>query len=146
MMKVVIDIGESAADQRRVLELMAKGNLSLVTDHAGGARVGCLLDGVLELPELRWAPYQEFGVPDPAAETHSAPAGPVMIGSVGYRRGPGAGDEIVVYWYRPRGDVESVPIPVRRRDPAETRALLLGSGMPRDLAAALADEADKPDG
>lgn len=32
------------------------------------------------------------------------------------------------------------PIPVRRRDPAEARARLLGGPLPPDLAAALADE------
>ena len=31
-------------------------------------------------------------------------------------------------------------IPIRRRDPEETRALLLGGPLPADLAAALADE------
>lgn len=46
------------------------------------------------LPELRWAPYQEFGIPDPARETHEAPAGPVTIGSVGYR----SDGDIVIYW------------------------------------------------
>jgi hypothetical protein len=32
------------------------------------------------------------------------------------------------------------PVPIRRRDPEETRALLLSSPLPPDLAAALAEE------
>lgn len=48
-----------------------------------------------DLPELRWAPYQEFGSPDPAQESSSAPAGPVLVGSTGYR-----GKDVIVYWYR----------------------------------------------
>lgn len=43
--------------------------------------------------QLRWAPYQEFGIPDPAAELTEAPAGPVIICSAGYRD-----DDIIVYW------------------------------------------------
>lgn len=42
---------------------------------------------------VKWAPYQEFGIPDPANETLEAPAHPVTIGSVGYR-----GPDIVIYW------------------------------------------------
>jgi hypothetical protein len=45
------------------------------------------------LPELRWAPYQEFGIPDPAAETHEPPAVAVTVGATGYR-----GNDIIVYW------------------------------------------------
>ena len=45
------------------------------------------------LPELYWAPYKEFGIPDPAAERLEAPRGPVTIGSVGYQ-----GRKIVIYW------------------------------------------------
>ena len=47
---------------------------------------------------VRWAPYQEFGIPDPAAEETEAPEGPVVIGAVGYR-----GNDITVYWRRPEG-------------------------------------------
>lgn len=46
---------------------------------------------------LRWAPYQEFGIPDPAQESEEAPQGPVTIGSVGYR-----GEDVIVYWQRPQ--------------------------------------------
>lgn len=52
-------------------------------------------DPCTALRELRWAPYQEFGIPDPAAENLQAPSGPVRIGSVGYRD-----DDIIVYWER----------------------------------------------
>jgi hypothetical protein len=45
------------------------------------------------MPELRWAPYQEFGIPDPDAERFEAPTGPITIGATGYR-----GDDIIVYW------------------------------------------------
>ncbi len=45
------------------------------------------------LPELRWAPYQEFGTPDPELETHEPPAFPVMVGATGY-----TGNKITVYW------------------------------------------------
>lgn len=47
------------------------------------------------MTELYWAPYQEFGIPDPAQERTSAPSGPVIIGSVAYR-----GDDVIIYWYR----------------------------------------------
>jgi hypothetical protein len=45
------------------------------------------------LTELRWAPYQEFGIPDQAAETDQAPAGPVTIQSTGFR-----GNTVIAYW------------------------------------------------
>lgn len=45
------------------------------------------------LPQLRWAPYREFGVPDPAAETHDPPARPFTVGATGYR-----GSDVIVYW------------------------------------------------
>ena len=46
--------------------------------------------------EVRWAPYQEIGIPDPAAELYEAPPGPVTIGSVGYRD-----YDVIIYWERP---------------------------------------------
>jgi hypothetical protein len=45
------------------------------------------------MPALLWAPYQEFGAPDPSEETSRAPAGPVTIGATGYRD-----DDVIVYW------------------------------------------------
>jgi hypothetical protein len=45
------------------------------------------------LPELRWAPYQEFGIPDPAAEVSEAPPGPVTVKAHGYR-----GNDVIIYW------------------------------------------------
>ena len=38
------------------------------------------------------------------------------------------------------GALTSIPVPIRRRDPEEARALLLNGPLPPDLAAALADE------
>lgn len=46
-----------------------------------------------ELPQLRWAPYREFGIPDPAAETAEPPALAFTVGATGYR-----GRDIIVYW------------------------------------------------
>lgn len=46
-----------------------------------------------ELPQLRWAPYREFGIPDPAHETAEPPALAFTVGSVGYR-----GHDVIVYW------------------------------------------------
>jgi len=45
------------------------------------------------LPDLRWAPYQEFGIPDPAAEMHEPPSCAFTVGATGYR-----GNDIIVYW------------------------------------------------
>jgi hypothetical protein len=45
------------------------------------------------ITELRWAPYKEFGIADPAAETTEPPAGPVLIRATGYR-----GHNTIVYW------------------------------------------------
>jgi hypothetical protein len=45
------------------------------------------------LPQLRWAPYREFGIPDPVAETEEPPACPFTVGAHGYR-----GNDIIVYW------------------------------------------------
>jgi hypothetical protein len=56
---------------------------------------GQVTDPCRDLTELRWAPYREFGIPDPAAESFEPPAGPVLIGATGYR-----GDDIIVYWSR----------------------------------------------
>ncbi len=47
----------------------------------------------MTMPEVLWAPYQEFGIPDPAQQTLEPPAHPITIGSVGYR-----GNEIILYW------------------------------------------------
>jgi hypothetical protein len=47
------------------------------------------------LPNLHWAPYQEFGIPDPANETTEPPSGPIRVMSHGYR-----GNDIIVYWER----------------------------------------------
>lgn len=49
--------------------------------------------GLRRLPGLRWAPYREFGIPDPALETHEPPDVPVRICATGYR-----GSDITVYW------------------------------------------------
>jgi hypothetical protein len=46
-----------------------------------------------KLPELAWARYQEFGIPDPEGESFRTPQEPVRIGSIAYR-----GNETVVYW------------------------------------------------
>jgi hypothetical protein len=45
------------------------------------------------MPELRWAPYKEFGIPDQTLERHEPPEGPVIISATGYR-----GNFIIVYW------------------------------------------------
>ena len=45
------------------------------------------------LTELRWAPYQEFGIPDQAAEVAEPPAGRITVGATGYR-----GNRIIIYW------------------------------------------------
>jgi hypothetical protein len=57
-----------------------------------------------ELRDLRWAPYREFGIPDPGAEEHEAPAGPVVIRSVGYRDG-----DIIAYWEQPEPGTRRLP-------------------------------------
>ena len=57
-MKIVIDIGESQADQRQILELMAQGNLELASDIGGDdVHVGCLLVGVIEQSYEALVPY-----------------------------------------------------------------------------------------
>lgn len=43
--------------------------------------------------QLKWAPYTEFGKPDPDAELEGTPAGSVVVRSVGYRD-----EDIIVYW------------------------------------------------
>jgi hypothetical protein len=48
------------------------------------------------LPQLRWAPYQEFGIPDPVHETLEPPATSLIVKATGYR-----GDDIIVYWNAP---------------------------------------------
>ena len=59
--------------------------------HAGGP--SSATPPAVSLPELRWAPYQEFGIPDPASESYEPPTVPFMVGATGYR-----GDDIIVYW------------------------------------------------
>ena len=56
-------------------------------------------DPCRDLAEVRWAPYREFGIPDPAAESFEPPAGPVWILATGYQRGQSA-ERIVIYWSR----------------------------------------------
>jgi hypothetical protein len=58
--------------------------------HAGGPGARQVQPN---LGMVRWAPYTEFGTPDPRTETYEAPAGPVLIGAHGYR-----GDDIIIYW------------------------------------------------
>jgi hypothetical protein len=48
--------------------------------------------------EVRWAPYQEFGIPDPGAESFEPPPGPVLIKATGYR-----GYAVIIYWERESG-------------------------------------------
>jgi hypothetical protein len=48
------------------------------------------------LPELHWAPYQEFGIPDPAEEEFCAPSGAITIAATGFRD-----NDIIIYWERP---------------------------------------------
>jgi len=48
--------------------------------------------------EVRWAPYREFGIPDPAAESFEPPPGPVLIKATGYR-----GYAVIIYWERETG-------------------------------------------
>jgi hypothetical protein len=49
--------------------------------------------------EVHWAPYREFGTPDPAEQSHEPPAGLVIICATGYQREQGA-ERIVIYWSR----------------------------------------------
>jgi hypothetical protein len=46
-----------------------------------------------DVTHLRWAPYQEFGIPLFANKTREAPAGPVTIMATGYRE-----NLIIIYW------------------------------------------------
>ena len=48
------------------------------------------------LRDVRWAPYTEFGIPDPEPESWEAPAGAITIGATGYRD-----DDVIIYWSRP---------------------------------------------
>jgi hypothetical protein len=50
----------------------------------------------MTLPELRWAPYQEFGIPDQAWETTEPPSTSLVVKATGYR-----GNVIIVYWAAP---------------------------------------------
>jgi hypothetical protein len=45
------------------------------------------------LSQLRWAPYQEFGITDPAEADPEPPDFPFTVGSVGYQ-----GNDVTVYW------------------------------------------------
>jgi hypothetical protein len=46
--------------------------------------------------EIKWAPYQEFGIPDIKLETLEAPPHPVTVKAVGCR-----GLGVIVYWEKP---------------------------------------------
>jgi hypothetical protein len=50
-------------------------------------------------PEVRWAPYREFGIGDPAEQAYEPPAGPVIICATGYQMFQGT-ERIVIYWSR----------------------------------------------
>lgn len=47
------------------------------------------------MTELLWAPYKEFGEPDPSLQAHEPPAGPILIMAIGYQDQE---RKIVVYW------------------------------------------------
>jgi hypothetical protein len=69
----------------------AEAALRQVIDKSGGTVI--TQSQAPDLPQLYWAPYQEFGIPDPAAETEEPPSVPFTVGSTGYR-----GADIIVYW------------------------------------------------
>jgi hypothetical protein len=46
---------------------------------------------------VHWAPYQEFGFPDPALETAEPPAVPVLVKATSYRREQGT-EQVIIYW------------------------------------------------
>jgi hypothetical protein len=50
------------------------------------------LDGT-QLPEVFWAPYKEFGIPDKALEKSEPPSELVRISATGYR-----GIDVILYW------------------------------------------------
>jgi hypothetical protein len=72
------------------LYVRLEGTTEVVSMHP---RYFTLREHPVLLPELRWAPYQEFGIPDPAWETSEPPSGPITIGATGYR-----GRDIIIYW------------------------------------------------
>jgi hypothetical protein len=51
------------------------------------------------MSDVCWAPYHEFGIPDPAEWSYEPPAGPVIICATSYQRERGA-ETIVIYWNR----------------------------------------------
>lgn len=54
-------------------------------------------DPCAALSEVHWAPYTEFGIPDPALETIQPPAVPVLVRATSYRREQGT-EQVVIYW------------------------------------------------
>ena len=93
-----IVVGPAHRDESEFLQLLrcrSDGSLLLIDDQDVHEDHHTRLDQApgYKLPELHWAPYQEFGVPDPGEETQEAPAGFLRIGSIGYR-----GNVIIVYW------------------------------------------------
>jgi hypothetical protein len=94
------DVLQAAAEranqeQRSVTDVTA----TLMRDYAEGRTWLNLPDPCQDQSEVCWAPYREFGIPDPAEQSYEPPAGPVIICEHGYQRGNGA-ERIVIYWSR----------------------------------------------
>jgi hypothetical protein len=90
---------------------------------------GQVTDPCRDLTEVRWAPYRESGIPDPAAESFEPPAGPVIICAIGYR-----GDDIIVYWRREEeGDQLYTPEQLDAAAAEIARQMHGGQPDPRDI-------------
>ena len=55
--------------------------------------IGQLTQKIRSEIEVRWAPYQEFGITPESWESHDPPSVPILIKTTGYR-----GNVIVLYW------------------------------------------------
>jgi hypothetical protein len=94
----VARVGRSGGDPRDLASLLAgpyaalRGGLLLDEPGHEHELTGEAIRKAI-LAEVRWAPYQEFGIPDPAAETGDPPPHPVVIRATGFR-----GYNVILYW------------------------------------------------